>query len=50
MGATIARALSLKHKIPLVLIIALHLEIARMITGCKDPVMLTSGANTQVIA
>lgn len=52
-GAVIARALSLKNKIPLVGVnhCVAHLEIARMLTGLKDPVMLyTSGANTQIIA
>ncbi len=52
-GAVVARILSLKNKIPVVGVnhCVAHLEIARMITGFKDPVMLyTSGANTQVIA
>jgi N6-L-threonylcarbamoyladenine synthase len=52
-GAVIARALSLKNNIPLVGVnhCIAHLEIARLITGLKDPVMLyTSGANTQIIA
>ncbi len=52
-GAVVARILSLKNKIPLVGVnhCIAHLEIARMVTGFKDPVMLyTSGANTQVIA
>ncbi|MFA5332881.1 MAG: KEOPS complex N(6)-L-threonylcarbamoyladenine synthase Kae1 [Candidatus Nanoarchaeia archaeon] len=52
-GAVIARGLSLKNKIPLVGVnhCIAHLEIARMLTGLNDPVMLyTSGANTQIIA
>jgi len=52
-GAVIARALSLKHKIPIVGVnhCVAHLEIARLMTGLNDPVMLyTSGANTQIIA
>ncbi len=52
-GATIARALSLKHNIPLVGVnhCVAHLEIARMATKLNDPVMLyASGANTQIIA
>jgi N6-L-threonylcarbamoyladenine synthase len=53
LGAVIARSLSLKNNIPLVGVnhCVAHLEIARLITGFNDPVMLyTSGANTQVIA
>jgi N6-L-threonylcarbamoyladenine synthase len=52
-GAVIVRALSIKNNIPLVGVnhCIAHLEIARMITGLSDPVMLyTSGANTQIIA
>ncbi|MDD4352859.1 MAG: bifunctional N(6)-L-threonylcarbamoyladenine synthase/serine/threonine protein kinase [Candidatus Nanoarchaeia archaeon] len=52
-GAVIARALSLKNNIPLVGVnhCIAHLEIARMMSGLNDPVMLyTSGANTQIIA
>lgn len=52
-GAVVARTLSLKHDIPLIGVnhCIAHLEIARLITGFEDPVMLyTSGANTQVIA
>lgn len=53
LGAVIARSLSLSYNIPLVGVnhCIAHLEIARLITGFNDPVMLyTSGANTQVIA
>ena len=52
-GAVISRALSLKNNIPLVGVnhCVSHLEIARLLTGFNDPVMLyTSGANTQIIA
>jgi len=52
-GAVISRTLALKNKIPLVGVnhCIAHLEIARLISDFKDPVMLyTSGANTQVIA
>jgi N6-L-threonylcarbamoyladenine synthase len=52
-GAAAARALSLINNIPLVgtnHCIA-HLEIGRLLTKAKDPVLLyVSGANTQVIA
>jgi len=52
-GAMFARTLSLKHKIPLVGVnhCLAHLEIGRLLTKAKDPVLLyLSGANTQVIA
>ncbi len=46
-GAMFARALSIIHKIPIIG----HLEIGRLITKAKDPILLyVSGANTQVIA
>lgn len=52
-GAACARALAIKHDIPLVGVnhsIA-HLEIGRLLTSAKDPILLyVSGANTQVIA
>jgi len=52
-GATAARALSLALKRPIVGVnhCIAHLEIGKMITGCRDPVMLyVSGGNTQVIS
>ncbi|MEM5799654.1 MAG: KEOPS complex N(6)-L-threonylcarbamoyladenine synthase Kae1 [Candidatus Aenigmatarchaeota archaeon] len=53
LGATIARYLYLKHNLPLVGVnhpIA-HIEIAKLMTGAKDPVLLyCSGGNTQIIA
>jgi universal protein Kae1 len=53
LGATIARYLSLKYKKPLVGVnhpIA-HVEIAKLMTGSKDPVIVyCSGGNTQIIA
>ncbi|VVB76248.1 tRNA N6-adenosine threonylcarbamoyltransferase [Candidatus Tiddalikarchaeum anstoanum] len=52
-GALCAKALSQIHNIPIVGVnhCIAHLEIARLLTGFSDPVMLyTSGANTQVIA
>lgn len=52
-GAVLARMLSLKYKIPLIGVnhCISHLEIAKVLTGAKDPVLLyASGANTQVIA
>lgn len=52
-GAFIARSLSLKFNRPLIGVnhpIA-HVEIGRMVTGSKDPVILyVSGGNTQVIS
>lgn len=51
-GATIARVISLKNRIPLVGVnhCVAHLEIGRSL-GAEDPVLLyASGANTQVIA
>ena len=50
--ATGARALSLRHRIPLMGVnhCIAHLEIGRKTEGCDDPVMLyVSGGNTQVI-
>jgi N6-L-threonylcarbamoyladenine synthase len=52
-GAAVARTLSVVHKKPLVGVnhCISHLEIAKMLTGAEDPVLLyVSGANTQVIA
>ncbi len=52
-GAFLARALSLKLNIPLIGVnhCVAHLEIGKLVTSAKDPVLLyTSGANTQVIA
>lgn len=52
LGATISRYLSLRYKKPLIGVnhpIA-HVEIGKMMTGCKDPVILyCSGGNTQII-
>lgn len=52
-GAMFARALALKYNKPLVGVnhCIAHLEIGRLVTEAKDPVLLyLSGANTQVIA
>lgn len=52
-GAMAARSLSLLHKIPIIGVnhCIAHLEIARLLTPAKDPILLyASGANTQVIA
>src|SRR3989338_5106551 len=52
-GAAAARTLSLVHRKPLVGVnhCISHLEIGKLLTRAKDPVLLyTSGANTQVIA
>lgn len=52
-GAAAARAIGLKHGIPLIPVnhAVAHLEIAGLVTAAKDPVLLyVSGANTQVIA
>ncbi|MBS3158738.1 bifunctional N(6)-L-threonylcarbamoyladenine synthase/serine/threonine protein kinase [Candidatus Woesearchaeota archaeon] len=51
-GAFVARYLAGKNKIPLVGVnhCIAHLEIGRLLTKAKDPVMLyASGANTQII-
>lgn len=51
-GATIARVISLKNRIPILGVnhCVAHLEIGSTL-GCEDPVLLyTSGANTQIIA
>lgn len=51
-GAFMARVLSDLHKIPIVGVnhCIAHLEIGRLLTQAKDPIMLyASGANTQVI-
>ena len=52
-GATVARTLALKNKKPLIGVnhAIAHLEIGRMLSDFKDPILLyASGANTQVIA
>jgi universal protein Kae1 len=52
-GAVVARSLSVINKIPLIGVnhCIAHLEIGRLVTKSKDPVLLyASGANTQVIA
>jgi len=52
-GAMVARTLSLLLDIPLIGVnhCIAHLEIGRMLTKAKDPVLLyVSGANTQIIA
>ena len=52
-GAMAARTLSILHKIPIVGVnhCIAHLEIGRLLTKAKDPVLLyASGANTQIIA
>jgi len=52
-GAIAARTIALKYKTPLVGVnhCIAHLEIGKLITKAKDPVLLyASGANTQIIA
>jgi N6-L-threonylcarbamoyladenine synthase len=52
-GAVAARSLSLVNNIPLIGVnhCIAHLEIGRLLTDAKDPVLLyVSGANTQIIA
>jgi len=52
-GAAIARYLSLKNKKPLVGVNhgVAHIEIGKLMTGAKDPVVVyLSGGNTQIIA
>jgi universal protein Kae1 len=52
-GATIARYFAQKYKRPLIGInhCIAHIEIGRLTTDCKDPVVLyLSGGNTQIIA
>ncbi|MDI6825918.1 MAG: bifunctional N(6)-L-threonylcarbamoyladenine synthase/serine/threonine protein kinase [Candidatus Aenigmarchaeota archaeon] len=52
-GSSIARYLSLKHKIPLLGVshCVSHIEIGRLLTKCKDPVIVyCSGGNSQIIA
>jgi universal protein Kae1 len=52
-GAMAARSLSLLHRIPLIGVNHCigHLEIGKLLTKAKDPVLLyVSGANTQIIA
>jgi N6-L-threonylcarbamoyladenine synthase len=52
-GAGVARALAIQYNKPLVGVnhCIAHLEIGRLLTDAKDPVLLyASGANTQIIA
>lgn len=52
-GAIAARTLALKYKLPLIGVnhCIAHLEIGKLVTKAKDPVLLyASGANTQIIA
>lgn len=52
-GASLARFLSLKYKLPLVSVnhCVAHIEVGKLKTRAKDPVILyLSGGNTQVIA
>jgi len=52
-GAMTARTLALLHKVPLIGVnhCIAHLEIGKLLTKAKDPVLLyVSGANTQIIA
>jgi universal protein Kae1 len=52
-GATIARYIAQKYKKPLIGVnhCIAHIEIGRLATDCRDPVVLyLSGGNTQVIA
>ncbi len=51
-GASIARFLSIKHRKLLVGVnhCVSHIEIGRLTTGCKDPIVVyCSGGNTQII-
>lgn len=52
-GAACARSLSLHHNIPLIGVnhCIAHLEIGRLLTKAKDPILVyASGANTQIIS
>ncbi|MEN2974220.1 MAG: KEOPS complex N(6)-L-threonylcarbamoyladenine synthase Kae1 [Candidatus Caldarchaeales archaeon] len=52
-GATVARTLSLKLKVPLIAVNhgVAHIEIGRLTTGCRDPVVLyVAGGNTLITA
>jgi N6-L-threonylcarbamoyladenine synthase/protein kinase Bud32 len=52
-GANVARFLSLKYKKPLIGVnhCISHIEIGKLMTNCKDPVVVyCSGGNTQIIA
>lgn len=52
-GALVAKTLSKKYGVPVVGVnhIKAHLEIGKMLTGFKDPMVLyVSGVNTQIIA
>jgi N6-L-threonylcarbamoyladenine synthase/protein kinase Bud32 len=52
-GSSIARFLSLKYKKPIIGVnhCIAHIEIGKLMTDCKDPVIVyCSGGNTQIIA
>lgn len=52
-GAMVARSFAVKFKIPIIGVnhCIAHLEIGRLLTNAKDPILLyASGANTQIIA
>ncbi len=52
-GAMLARSISLNYKKPIIGVnhCVAHLEVSKLLTKAKDPVLLyTSGANTQIIA
>ncbi len=52
-GAFAARTIALANRLPIIGVnhCIAHLEVGRLLTGAKDPVLLyASGANTQVIA
>lgn len=52
-GSSVARYLARKFKKPLVGVnhAVAHIEVGKMMTGCKDPVIVyLSGGNTQIIA
>ena len=52
-GAAVSRYLFLKHRKPLVGVnhCVAHIEIGKLTTGCRDPVIVyCSGGNTQIIA
>jgi N6-L-threonylcarbamoyladenine synthase len=52
-GAACARSLAIQYNIPIIGVnhCVAHLEITRLLTPAKDPILVyTSGANTQIIA